>query len=154
MKAKNSFKDHATGQQNEISENSRLNVEKIRSHLLETVEETHRREVMEANAVKDMMDRKRLQEAAEKTNATRLAHIEDLANYFTEFEQSEHYIITSNDFRDMIGTSAYGETLAITKSLASGDPNSSEWQHDLSVSYRILGDIALTQGNLKKAASA
>jgi len=49
----------------EIAEASRLTTEKIRAHLLQTAEETHRRELSEADAIKDWRERQRLRESAD-----------------------------------------------------------------------------------------
>ena len=49
---------------------------------------------------------------------------------------------------------AYGESLAIRKWLAEGDPTNTGWQRDLSVSYERLGDLSVAQGQLEEAAKA
>lgn len=63
-----------------------VNTEKIRAHLLQTAGETHRRELAEADAVKDWKERQRLREAAENAHTARLSRIEDLAASFAEIE--------------------------------------------------------------------
>jgi hypothetical protein len=63
-----------------------INAEKIRAHLLQTVEETHRRELAEADAVKDWKERQRLRKAADNAHAVRLSRIEELASSFAEIE--------------------------------------------------------------------
>lgn len=63
-----------------------VNTEKIRAHLLQTVEETHRRELAKADAVKDWRERQRLREGTEKAHAVRLSRVEDLAASFAEIE--------------------------------------------------------------------
>ena len=70
----------------ELSETARLTTEKIRAHLLQTAEETHRRELAEADAVKDWRERQRLREAVDNANAARLSRIEELAASFAEIE--------------------------------------------------------------------
>ena len=63
-----------------------MTTEKIRAHLLQTAEETHRRELAEADAVKDWKERQRLREAADNAHAARLSRIEELAASFAEIE--------------------------------------------------------------------
>jgi len=63
-----------------------VNTEKIRAHLLQTAEETHRRELAEADAVKDWKERQRLREAADNAHTVRLSRIEELASSFAEIE--------------------------------------------------------------------
>lgn len=63
-----------------------VNTEKIRAHLLQTAGETHRRELAEADAVKDWKERLRLREAEENAHTARLSRIEDLAASFAEIE--------------------------------------------------------------------
>ncbi len=50
-----------------------VNTEKIRAHLLETIAETHRRELAEADQAADWHDRRRLREAADAADAARCA---------------------------------------------------------------------------------
>jgi tetratricopeptide (TPR) repeat protein len=69
-----------------VQQASVVNTEKIRAHLLQTIEETHRRELAEADAIKDWKERQRLREAADNAHAVRLARIEDLATSFGEIE--------------------------------------------------------------------
>ena len=61
-----------------------VNTEKIRAHLRETVEETHRRELAEAQKATDWKQRQRLRDAVEAAHATRLAKIDELAASFAE----------------------------------------------------------------------
>ncbi len=63
-----------------------VNTEKIRAHLLQTTEETHRRELAEADAATDWKERQRLREAAQIAHAARLSRIEELAASFAEIE--------------------------------------------------------------------
>lgn len=63
-----------------------VNTEKIRAHLLQTAGETHRRELAEADALKDWNERQRLREAADNAHTTRLSRIEELAASFAEIE--------------------------------------------------------------------
>ena len=63
-----------------------VNTEKIRAHLLQTSEETHRRELAEADAATDWKKRQRLLEAAQIAHAARLSRIEELAASFAEIE--------------------------------------------------------------------
>jgi hypothetical protein len=63
-----------------------VNTEKIRAHLMQTAGETHRRELAEADAVKDWKERQRLREAADNAHAARLSRIEELASSFAEIE--------------------------------------------------------------------
>jgi hypothetical protein len=63
-----------------------VNTAKIRAHLFQTAEETHRRELAEAEAVKDWQERQRLREAAAQAHKVRLSRIEELAAAFAEIE--------------------------------------------------------------------
>ena len=86
LKEDAAFKARATARLDELSETARLTTEKIRAHLLQTAEETHRRELAEADAVKDWKERQRLREAADNAHAARLSRIEELAASFAEIE--------------------------------------------------------------------
>jgi Flp pilus assembly protein TadD len=251
MKIKNSFEAHTTSQQKKCSETNRLTTEKIRLHLLETAEETHRRELAEADAAQDWKERQRLREAADNAHAERLFRIEDLAASFAEIEgrdtatsvfqemtrilaeqgvgEAIAYVATQRpsilktvqaraaaarernrtDLQPLLRTAGlheakgqvaearglysdilavehdwpdafyafnrfladrrdyacgrtnfadvwcnYEETHRLVKLLAEGNPTDSGYQHNLSVSYRILGNVAESQGKLKEAASA
>ena len=59
------FKARTTGRLDELAEAAQLTTEKIRAHLLRTTEETHRRELAEAEAATDWKERQRLREAAD-----------------------------------------------------------------------------------------
>ena len=63
-----------------------VNTEKIRAHLRETVEETHRRELADAQKATDWKQRQRLRDAVEAAHATRFAKIDELAASFAEIE--------------------------------------------------------------------
>jgi tetratricopeptide (TPR) repeat protein len=63
-----------------------VNTEKIRAHLLQTADETHRRELAEADAAKDWKERQRLREAVDKAHNARLTRIEELTASFAEIE--------------------------------------------------------------------
>jgi tetratricopeptide (TPR) repeat protein len=63
-----------------------INTEKIRAHLLQTADETHRRELAEADDVKDWKERQMLREAADNAHNARLSRIEELAAAFAEIE--------------------------------------------------------------------
>lgn len=64
-----------------------VNTERIRAHLLQTAEETHRRELAEAGAETDWKQRQHLREAAENAHTVRLSRIEELAVSFAEIEE-------------------------------------------------------------------
>ncbi len=70
----------------ELIEASRLTTEKIRAHLLQTAEETHRRELAEAEADTDWRRRQQLREAADNAHMVRLSRIDELAASFAEIE--------------------------------------------------------------------
>ena len=70
----------------ELAEATRLTTEKIRAHLLQTAEETHRRELSGAEADKDWKKRQQLREAADNAHRVRLSRIEELAASFAEIE--------------------------------------------------------------------
>jgi len=63
-----------------------VNTEKIRAHLRETVEATHRRELAAADEAPDWKQRQRLREAAEAAHTVRLGRIDELASSFAEIE--------------------------------------------------------------------
>ena len=63
-----------------------VNTEKIRAHLLQTAEETHHRELAEAEADTDWKKRQHLREAAENAHMVRLSRIDELAASFAEIE--------------------------------------------------------------------
>ncbi len=79
-------------------EASVVNTEKIRAHLLQTVEETHRSELAEADKANGWKERERLREAAETAHATRLSRIDELALSFTEITRKGK---ASNVFQEM-----------------------------------------------------
>ena len=63
-----------------------VNTEKIRAHLRQTTEETHRRELAEAEAATDWKQRQHLRDAAKNAHRVRLSRIEELAVSFAEIE--------------------------------------------------------------------
>jgi tetratricopeptide (TPR) repeat protein len=65
---------------------ARLTTEKIRAYLLQTIEETHGRELAEAEAASDWRKRQLLREAAQTAHTARLSRIEELAASFAEIE--------------------------------------------------------------------
>ena len=71
---------------NELTEAARLTIDKIRVHLLQTAEETQRRELTKAEAATGWKERQNLYEAAKINHAARLSRIEDLAASFAEIE--------------------------------------------------------------------
>lgn len=80
------FKAHTTASLAELAEAARLTTEKIRAHLLQTAEETHRRELFEAEADTDWKKRQQLREAADNAHTVRLSRVEELAASFAEIE--------------------------------------------------------------------
>ena len=70
----------------QMAEASRLTTEKIRAHLLQTAEDTHRRELAEADAIRDWRERQRLRESADNAQTARLISIEELSASFAEIE--------------------------------------------------------------------
>ena len=69
-----------------IAEASRLTSEKIHAHLLATINDTHRRELAEADTPADWQERQRRREAAEAAHAARLQRIEEVAAAFADIE--------------------------------------------------------------------
>ncbi len=69
-----------------VQQVSLVNTEKIRAHLLQTTEETHRRELTEAEAATDWKRRQELRDAANHAHSIRLSRIEELAASFAEIE--------------------------------------------------------------------
>jgi hypothetical protein len=69
-----------------VQQSSVVNTEKIRAHLLETIGETHRRELAEAGLAKTWQERQRLTEAAESAHAVRLGRIDELTASFADIE--------------------------------------------------------------------
>ena len=63
-----------------------VNTEKIRAHLRETVEETRRRELADAEKATDWQQRQRLRDAADGAHLVRLGKIDELAASFAEIE--------------------------------------------------------------------
>jgi tetratricopeptide (TPR) repeat protein len=63
-----------------------VNTEKIRTHLLQATEETHRRELAEADQEKDWRQRQALRDVADKAQALRVSRIEELTATFAEIE--------------------------------------------------------------------
>ena len=80
------FKARTTASLAELAEANRLTTAKIRAHLLQTAEETRRRELAEAEAATDWKRRQQLREAAENAHTVRLPRIEELAASFAEIE--------------------------------------------------------------------
>ncbi len=72
--------------QTEVEQVGVMNTEKIRAHLLQTVEETHRRELAEAAADTDWKKRQHLREAADNAHKVRLSRIDELAASIAEIE--------------------------------------------------------------------
>jgi hypothetical protein len=72
--------------QKDIQQAGVVNTAKIRAHLLHTAEETHRRELAEAETARDWQERQRLREAADQAHTVRLSRIEELAAAFAEIE--------------------------------------------------------------------
>ncbi|MFZ2853508.1 MAG: DUF4062 domain-containing protein [Rhodocyclaceae bacterium] len=88
LKQDAAHKSQTSAQLAEIAEATKLTAAKIRAHLLETVEQTHNRELAEADNVSDWQQRQRqrLREAAEAAHAGRLARIDELASAIAEIE--------------------------------------------------------------------
>jgi tetratricopeptide (TPR) repeat protein len=80
------LKDRTAARLDELAEASRLTTEKIRAHLLQTAEETHRRELSGAEADNDWKKRQQLREAADSAHRVRLSRIEELAASFAEID--------------------------------------------------------------------
>ncbi|TKB67294.1 MAG: DUF4062 domain-containing protein [Nitrospira sp.] len=72
--------------QHGVQEVGVVNEEKIRAHLQQATEETHRRELAEAEAATDWKTRQRLREAADEAHRVRLSRIGELAISFAEIE--------------------------------------------------------------------
>lgn len=69
-----------------LAEAAQITTEKIRAHLLQTAEETHRRELTGAEQEKDWRRRQALRDAADSAQTVRLSRIEELAASFAEIE--------------------------------------------------------------------
>ena len=69
-----------------VQQVSLVNTEKIRAHLLQTTEETHRRQLAEAETSTDWKKRQELREAADNAHLLRRSRIEELAASFAEIE--------------------------------------------------------------------
>ncbi|MBS0179743.1 MAG: DUF4062 domain-containing protein, partial [Nitrospira sp.] len=80
------FKAHTAVQLSQLTAHARLTTEKIRAHLLQTTEETHRRELAEAETPTDWKKRQELREAADNAHLLRRSRIEELAASFAEIE--------------------------------------------------------------------
>jgi tetratricopeptide (TPR) repeat protein len=92
------FRTDTTHSLEEIKEAVRLTTDKIRSHLLQTADETHRRELAEADIPNDWKERQRLCEAADIAHTARLSRVEDLAAIIAEIEGSDK---SSSVFKEM-----------------------------------------------------
>ncbi len=80
------FKAKTSASLERLEEASRLTAEKIRAHLLQTAQETHRREMAEADREKDWRRRQVFRDAAESAQALRLSRIEELTAAFADIE--------------------------------------------------------------------
>jgi tetratricopeptide (TPR) repeat protein len=69
-----------------VSHSSVVTTEKIRAHLLESIEATHKRELAAADEKADWQERQRMREAAEAAHAGRLKSLDELAASFAEIE--------------------------------------------------------------------
>ncbi len=65
---------------------AQITTEKIRTHLLQTAQETLRHELAEAAREKDWKRRQQLRDAADRAQTVRLSRIEELATSFAEIE--------------------------------------------------------------------
>ena len=63
-----------------------VTTEKIRAHLLTTIEETHRQELAEAETARDWRERQQRREAADAAHAARRMRVDELAASFAEIE--------------------------------------------------------------------
>lgn len=63
-----------------------VTTEKIRAHLLQTIDATHERELAEAKTNADWRERNRLREGAEAAHAARLERVNELVASFAEIE--------------------------------------------------------------------
>lgn len=70
----------------EVKQSTVVNTERIRAHLQQTAEETHRRELAEADKSTDWKKRQELREAADHAQTMRLSRIEELSASFAEIE--------------------------------------------------------------------
>lgn len=63
-----------------------VDTERIRAHLLTTIEETHRQELAEAETASDWRERQKRREAADAAHAMRRIRVDELATSFAEIE--------------------------------------------------------------------
>ena len=69
-----------------VQEVAVVDTEKIRAHLLTTIEETHRQELAEAESAGDWRERQQRREAADAAHAVRRMRVDELATSFAEIE--------------------------------------------------------------------
>jgi tetratricopeptide (TPR) repeat protein len=110
------FTSNTSAQLAELVENSRITTERIRAHLLETVAETHRRELTEADREADWRDRQRLRDAADAANAARLARIEELAASFAEIEGRGTSTVVFQELTRILSEQGVDEAIAYVAS--------------------------------------
>ncbi|MBS0551034.1 MAG: tetratricopeptide repeat protein [Proteobacteria bacterium] len=83
---KRKLTEDVQGLQSSVQELAVVNAEKIRAHLLTTIEETHRQELAEAETARDWRERQQRREAADAAHAMRRIRVDELAASFAEIE--------------------------------------------------------------------
>jgi tetratricopeptide (TPR) repeat protein len=80
------FKQQTSAQLDALTAASKITTAKIRAHLHETVNETYRRELAQAEQTADWQQRQHLRDAANAAHQSRLGRIDELAASFAEME--------------------------------------------------------------------
>src|SRR5271166_1333697 len=98
--------------QKEVLERLTVTTEKIRAHLLESVERTHQTALAEAEKAKGWEERERLRKAAEQAHAGRLSRIDELAASFAEIEGTGRSTQVFDEMTRIIAEEGVDQTLA------------------------------------------
>jgi hypothetical protein len=107
-----SFKAQSLARLDELNKAAQLTPEKIRAHLLTTIEETHSRELAEANAASDWRERQRRREAVDAAHAARLLRIDELALSFAEIEERDAVTSVFQDMSRILAEQGVDEAIA------------------------------------------
>jgi tetratricopeptide (TPR) repeat protein len=102
--------------QRAVEQTAVVDTEKVRVHLLQAVEKTHRSELIEADRAVDWKERQRLRKAADAAHAARLAHIADVAASFAEIEGSGTTTDVFKELTRILTEQGVDEALAYMKS--------------------------------------
>ena len=114
------FRDWQASVDRKLDDARALTKEKIRVHLLESVEKTHQAALAEADKEQRWQRRQQLRDAAEQEHAVRLSRIDDLAASFAEIEGTAKATVVFDEMSRILAEEGVDQALAYVASLRKG----------------------------------